>query len=724
MTLSRESLLDYLRTYPPKSSKRDISKAFGLKSQEKIVLKSLLQSLCSDGLVTKFKSHYRLDDHLPRVLVLDIISRGSDGELRARPVSRSVGSAIIISQSGKRRAVGIGDRVLARLEKHDTIYRARVMKRIAKDTKSIFGLFRPVSDGEGIVGYIESPDRKGMEYPVSRNDADAQSGDLVDARLVRSGSSIFASIEKVHCNFCDRHSISLIALHRHGIPHIFSPAVLSEADGLNSGSLGEREDWRDLSLITIDPIDARDHDDAVHATIDSDGTTIVTVAIADVAHYVRAGGHLDREAFHRGHSVYFPDRVIPMLPERLSTDLCSLREGEDRPALAVVMRFDSRGRLSGFRFHRILMRSQASLSYDRAQRILDGEEPDNHLFPILSSLCDAYNVLSVDRCSRSPLDLELSERKLILNDSGLIERIFVPSRLLVHRLIEEFMIQANVCAARFLSERIKSGDIVYRVHEPPSSDKLESLRHILRSLSISLVRGGSIRSHHFNSILSKVRGTGTSDLVNQLILRCQSQAAYSCDGRVGHFGLNLRHYTHFTSPIRRYSDLLVHRALIDCHHWSDTPSPPIDLPAACDQISQHERRAMSAERETIDRLISRHLSDKVGMEFSATISGVTKSGLFVSLSESGADGFIPMSRLPDDDYYIYVEARHCVYGERTKRMYQLGDSVEVRLIEATPISGGLLLDMLSEGKKLNFSLRSRLRPQPRRRARGFKRKRF
>jgi ribonuclease R len=504
----------------------------------------------------------------------------------------------------------------------------------------------------------------------------------------------------------------MIAIHAHGIPHVFAQEVIAEAEAAQPAGMAGREDWRDLPLVTIDPADAKDHDDAVHAKPDTDpanpGGIIATVAIADVAAYVRSGTALDREALNRGNSVYFPDRVVPMLPERISNDLCSLKESAERPALAVRMVFSADGRKLRHAFHRVMMRSVARLSYPQAQAAIDGV-PDDKTAPILDTvlkpLWDGYEVLKRGREKRQPLDLDLPERKILLKPDGTVDRVIVPERLDAHRLIEEFMIQANVAAAETLEN--KRQKLVYRVHDAPSLAKQESLREFLNSIGISLARGADLRTSQFNHILDRVRDSEHEALVNEVVLRTQSQAIYSPDN-LGHFGLNLRRYAHFTSPIRRYADLLVHRALISALGLGSdglTASQEDRLDDISGLISATERRAMAAERETVDRLIAAHLAERVGGEFDGRISGVTKAGLFVQLPHYGTDGFVPVSTL-GEDYYVFDESLRALIGERTGKGYQLADAVSVKLVDVAPLAGALRFEMLSEPKPMPGGKRS------------------
>jgi len=478
-----------------------------------------------------------------------------------------------------------------------------------------------------------------------------------------------------------------------------------------------RVDLTRLPLLTIDPPDARDHDDAVHAEPDEDprnpGGFVVTVAIADVSWYVRPGSRLDREAELRGNSVYFPDRVVPMLPERISNDLCSLREGELRPCLAVEMVFDARGKKRTHKFMRAMMRSAAKLSYQQAQAAIDGR-PDDKTGPlvetVLKPLWAAYAALARARDERQPLDLDLPERRIVLDEKGRVARVVVPERLAAHRLIEEMMIQANVAAAEALEAR--STPVVYRVHDQPSKEKLTALRDFLESLEMRLPGAGSgnVRPAHLNELLTAAKELPVPELINEIVLRSQAQAEYSPQN-YGHFGLNLSRYAHFTSPIRRYADLLVHRALVRAMKLGEGGLEDDAVPRLAEvskRISEAERRAMAAERETTDRLIAAHLADRIGATFPARVSGVTRSGLFVRLADTGADGFVPISSL-GNDFFHFIEEQHALVGARTNEGFRLGDTVEVRLVEAIPTAGALRFEMMSEGKRAHASLAKGLR---------------
>ncbi|MGG6895380.1 ribonuclease R [Rhizobium sp. BR 315] len=725
----REVILRFIADHPQQASKRELAKAFGLKGESRVALKELLRELEEEGMVQKSRKSLIRPGALPPIAVLDITTREKDGSLIGRPAEwadeNGVAPAVMIKQSsspagrngkGKAPVAGMGDRVLAKIfpsvDRGGPAYTARIIKVIDKRQGASMGVFRETPGGGGRLMPIE---RRGEEMVIDPDyTGGAKDGDLVEVEVARLGRFGLqrAKVLSVVGSVASEKAISMIAIHAHGIPHVFPAAVIAEADAAKPATMSHREDWRSLPLITIDPADAKDHDDAVYAEMDPspdnpDGV-IITVAIADVSWYVRPNSPLDREALKRGNSVYFPDRVVPMLPERISNDLCSLKEGVDRPALAVRMVFSKEGRKAGHTFHRIMMKSAAKLSYQQAQAAIDGQPDDKTgpmLEPILKPLWHAYNILKKGRDRRQPLELDMPERKILLKPDGTVDRVFVPPRLDAHKLIEEMMIQANVAAAETLEKRKQV--LVYRIHDGPTLAKQEVLREFLATLGMSLAKGGNVRANSFNGILAKAEGTPHQTMVNEMVLRSQSQAIYSPDN-IGHFGLNLMKYAHFTSPIRRYADLIVHRALVGSLGLGEggiTPDEEASLDDIAAEISTFERRAMAAERETVDRLIAHHLAGRVGAEFEARVGGVTKSGLFVTLPDYGADGFIPISTL-GTDYFIYDEAHQALTGEKTGLGYRLGDDVTVKLAEAVPLAGALRFEMLSDGRPMPTAVRS------------------
>ncbi len=749
---SREDILAFIAREreagrSDKVGKREIARAFGLTGSDKIGLKAILRDLENDGRVTRHRKGLAVPGVLPPVVLADVVRVDSDGELIATPVEwdeAQLGPLPHILLHRPRRpkpgdvAPGVGDRALVRTERlHDADeaapqYSGRVIKLLNKARARVLGIFRI-----GVRGArIEPVDKKqiGREYIVAQADrGDAQDGDLVAVELL--GGSRFgatqARVREVVGTLASEKAVSLIALHAHGIPDAFRADTLAEAAAARQTAVQaegfSREDWRDMPLVTIDPPDAKDHDDAVFAEPDTDpandGGFIVTVAIADVSWYVRPDSALDREAVFRGNSVYFPDRVVPMLPEEISNDLCSLVPMQDRPALVVRLFLGADGAKKRHTFHRVMMRSHAKLSYAQAQTGFDGK-PDDIAAPmverVLQPLFAAYQCAKQARENRGPLDLDLPERKILLKDDGTVDRVVIPPRLEAHRLIEEFMILANVAAAETLEDKRQS--LIYRAHDEPSAEKLTALSEFLATIGIKLAKGQTIRAATFNNILARVKDTENENLVNEVVLRSQAQAEYTAEN-YGHFGLNLRRYAHFTSPIRRYADLIVHRALVRALKLGPGGLPDTaggGLAEIATRISAAERRAMAAERETNDRLIAGYLADRIGASFTGRVAGVTRAGLFVKLKETGADGFVPMSTLGNEHFH-FDEVASAIVGSRSGTGWRLGDFVEVKLVEAAPIAGALRFEIESDGRAIRTSgagrgsRRPTLRGRPQRR---------
>ncbi|MBV9565617.1 MAG: ribonuclease R [Bradyrhizobium sp.] len=714
---SRDAIVAFIRANPGKVGTKEIARQFGLKNADRAELKRMLRELADDGTIRKQGKKVTEAAVLPATLMADVTGRDADGELIATPAEwdeAEHGEPPRIRIHIPRHArpgttAGVGDRALIRVERTDdgdgVAYRGRVIKLIDHGRSRALGLFRALPDGGGRLIPVDKK-QAGRELNIAKADAmGAQDGDLVSVDLMRTRGYGLASgrVKERLGSIASEKAISLIAIHAHDIPLEFSAPALREAEAAQPAALKGREDWRDVPLVTIDPPDAKDHDDAVHAETDSDpnnkGGFIVHVAIADVGFYVRPESALDRDAVRRGNSVYFPDRVVPMLPERISNDLCSLVPGEARGALAVRLVIGADGRKRSHGFHRVLMRSAAKLSYAQAQAAIDGRPDDVTgplLNPILKPLYAAYRCAKRARDERDPLDLDIPERKILLKADGTVDRVVVPERLDAHKLIEEFMILANVAAAETLEKR--SLPLIYRVHDEPALEKVHALQEFLKTLDVPFAKSGALRPSLFNRVLTLVAGQDYEQLVNEVVLRSQAQAEYSAEN-YGHFGLNLRRYAHFTSPIRRYADLVVHRALIRALGLGDGALPDSEtaehLSEVAAQISVTERRAMKAERETADRLIAHHLVDRIGASFQGRISGVTRAGLFVKLDDTGADGLVPIRSL-GTEYFNYDETRHALVGSRSGAMRRLGDVVDVRLVEAQPIAGALRFELLSD----------------------------
>jgi ribonuclease R len=713
---SRDAIVAFIKKNPGKVGTKEIAREFGLKNADRAELKRVLRDLADQGTIKKDGKRISEAATLPATVLADITGRDKDGELIASPAEwDEVESGeppkirIHIPRHARPGATaGVGDRALLRVERTDdkgAAYRGRVIKVIDHARHRVLGLFRSSPDGGGRLVPVDKK-QAGRELNIAKADTlGAVDGDLVSVDLVRSrGFGLAAGkVRERLGSIASEKAISLIAIHAHDIPMEFSKAALQEAEEAKPPVLKGREDWRDVPLVTIDPPDAKDHDDAVHAEPDGDpnnkGGYIVNVAIADVAFYIRPGSALDHDAFLRGNSVYFPDRVVPMLPERISNHLCSLVPGEPRGALAVRLVIGPDGRKRSHSFHRVLMRSAAKLNYAQAQAAIDGKVDDITgplLDRILKPLYAAYAVVKRARDERDPLDLDIPERKILLKGDGTVDRVVVPERLDAHKLIEEFMILANVAAAETLER--KALPLIYRVHDEPTLEKVHALQEFLKTLDVPFAKSGALRPSLFNRVLTLVAGQDYEQLVNEVVLRSQAQAEYSAEN-YGHFGLNLRRYAHFTSPIRRYADLIVHRGLIRALGLGEGALPDSEtaehLSEVAAEISVTERRAMKAERETADRLIAHHLADRIGATFQGRISGVTRAGLFVKLDDTGADGLIPIRSL-GSEYFNYDETRHALVGSRSGAMHRLGDVVDVRLVEAQPIAGALRFELLSE----------------------------
>ncbi|WP_207102914.1 ribonuclease R [Paracoccus shandongensis] len=700
---SKEQIMEWVAEHPDANSKRDIAKAFGIKGAERIELKRLLKELEGEGHLERRRRHYLDAERLPPVTVLELLPPDGSGDLFAHPLEwhgEGPMPRILYAPRETDPALGRGDRFLGRLVEvlgEDHQYQARLIRRITAAPHRITGIFRKEAEGGRIVPIDKGQDKEWRVRPDAT--LGAQNGELVQAEQIgpkgRLGLPTARIIDRLGDPSAPR-AVSLIAIHQHGIPDDFPDAVIAEAEGAKPATMKGREDLRDLPLVTIDPSDARDHDDAVAAHVEEDGGATIWVAIADVAHYVTPGSALDREAWLRGNSTYFPDRVVPMLPEALSADLCSLHEGVDRPVIAVRMRLDSLGNKISHNFHRGMMNSRASLAYEQAQAAADGK-PDAQTEPLMDSvirpLWHAYGLLKEARARRQPLDLDLPERRIELTPDGRVKSVNFRDRFDAHRLIEEFMVLANVAAAEELTRRQRP--LLFRVHEEPSLAKIDALREVAQASGFTLAKGQVLHTSHLNRLLAQSEGTDFDELINISTLRSMTQAYYHPEN-FGHFGLALKSYAHFTSPIRRYSDLIVHRALITGHGWGKDGLSPQDmerLSETATHISETERRSMAAERDTTDRYLAAFLSERVGTEMTGRISGVQKFGAFVKLDETGADGLLPI-RAIGNEYFHFDPDASMLIGSDTGLEIGLGQRVTVRLAEAIPMTGGLTLDLL------------------------------
>jgi ribonuclease R len=704
---SKEEIRKYLHDHPGPLNKREIARVFGIKGQDRTQLRILLRAMTEEGAVKKTSGKaFQAADVLPPTVMIEITDIDIDGEVRARPVEfgwEGPGETPAIFVLGGK-SVKPGDRMLAKLvrtEKNE--YEARILKTLDAVVEGrVVGTFKSVKGG----GVVYPTDKKVKEdyFIPAEHAGDVQDGDLVMAEMLPASqkyprSKNAARIAQRLGRKDDPRLISLIAIHSHSIPTEFSPAALKEAEKMTEPEVGgKRVDIRHLPLVTIDGADARDFDDAVFAEPDDNpknsGGWHLIVAIADVSHYVTTGSALDKTAFDRGNSTYFADRVVPMLPEKLSNDLCSLRPKVNRACLAVHMWIDKDARLVDYKFFRGLMRSAARLTYEQVEEAHKGSPDDTTgplLKPVIEPLFKAYSKLKHARELRGALEIDLPERKAIINDKGQVTAIVPRARLQSHQLVEEFMILANVAAALALKDK----PCLYRIHPPPAYDKLESTREFLKEFGYSLPKADQIQPKNINHLLKLSAEKPDKELIHTVLLRTQSQATYSPEN-IGHFGLALKDYAHFTSPIRRYADLIVHRSLVKAYNLGDgglSAGEADNLHEVGEHISATERRSMLAERDVMDRFTAQYLSANVGKEFKGRISGVTHFGLFVSLDETGADGLVPMRSLPGD-YYIHDEKRHALVGKNSGRTYRLAEPVVIRLKEADPLRGSTVFEML------------------------------
>ncbi len=771
---SRKQILDFIASSGQPAGKREIARAFGIRGNDKIALKKLLNDMGDEGLIETSRGRaFNKVGGIPKVTVLKIIEADEDGAIWARPENWEADTPppkLRIIEKEHRGALGIGDRVLARTEERGKGYVAHPLKKLARQAELVLGVLRK----EGTRFWLTPVEKKERrELPVS-DVKDGESGDLVLCEVSGRGPRVTAKVDAVLGDPFAPKSFSLIAIHKYELPHEFSGAVIEEAkrvaklpilpgtgrgtatrsgvvEGAHGGSGGEvgplhhsshgpppragedlREDLTHLPIVAIDPADARDHDDAIWAEPDGEGGWNAIVAIADVSFYVRPGSELDKAARSRGNSVYFPDRVVPMLPEELSADICSLKAGRERAALACHLRIARDGTLKSWRFLRAKICVAANIAYEDAQAAIDianeervevsspvcfmpeveGPVPGELVEKTLKPLWGCWRALLAARAKRQPLELDIAERQAVLDEKGRIISIDPRERLDAHRVVEDFMIAANVAAARALEA--KKSPVMYRIHEPPGREKLEALKDYLDTFDIPFTLGQVIKPETFNRILERVGEADFRPEIMEQLLRTQMQARYSPD-RLGHFGLALATYAHFTSPIRRYADLLIHRALVSAYKLGEGGLPSADaakFEELGEQISRLERRAMEAERETVDRYVAAYLADRIGQVVECRITGVQPFGFFATVVEFGGDGIVPVSTI-GDEYFRYDEKAQQLVGEETGTTYRLGQKLKLRIVESNPVTGGLRFAVPHDDQEF-ADRRDRVRPQQRR----------
>jgi ribonuclease R len=713
---TRKQILDFIASSDQPAGKREIARAFGLSGQTKIDLKRLLKDMADEGLIDSSPGRaFHQAGGVPKVTVLRVAAVDDGGTVWAVPEQwHAEGPApkLRVLERGKRSALGIGDRVLARTEERGQGLVAHPLKKLARSAELTLGVVKQ----EGERFWLSPVDKRERRELFLSDLKDAEPGDLVLCEVTGRPPRVSARVDAVLGDPFAPRSFSLIAIHKHGLRHEFSKEAIDEAHRVSKLPLGEREDLTHLPIVAIDPEDARDHDDAIWAEADGQGGWNAIVAIADVSFYVRPGSELDREARARGNSVYFPDRVVPMLPEELSADICSLKAGKPRAALACHLKIAKDGTLKSWRFTRAKVCIAANIAYEDAQAAMDAVEeervevsspvcsmpriegpvPQELVEKALKPLWGCWRALFAARQKRDPLELDLPERRVMLDEKGRITSIAPRDRLDAHRLVEDFMIAANVAAARALEA--KKAPVMYRVHEPPSREKLVALKDYLKTFGVEFSLGQVIKPGTFNRIIERVGDADGREEIMEQLLRTQMQARYGPE-RLGHFGLALATYAHFTSPIRRYADLLVHRSLVKAYNLGEGGLPQGDeerFEQIGEQISMLERRAMEAERETIDRYVAAYLADQVGQLVECRITGVQPFGFFASVEDLGGDGLVLAKDL-GQEYFRYDEAARALVGDESGETYRVGQRLTLRLAEANPVSGSLRYE-LPEGR--------------------------
>ncbi len=713
---SRKQILDFIATSDQPAGKREIARAFGLSAQDKILLKALLKDMADEGLIDSAPGRaFHKSGGVPKVTVLRVVEADDSGNIFAVPEqwhAEGPPPRLRVIERGRPGALGIGDRILARTEERGQGYAAHPMKKLMRTAELVLGVVRK----EGERFWLTPVEKKERRELAISDLKDAEPGDLVLCEVSGRPPRVTARVDAVLGDPFAPRSFSLIAIHKHGLRHEFRQEAIDEAHRVATLPLGEREDLTHLPIVAIDPADARDHDDAIWASPDDDednkGGWKAIVAIADVSYYVRPGSELDREARERGNSVYFPDRVVPMLPEELSADICSLKEGQVRAAMACHLTIAKDGSLKSWRFSRAKICVAANIAYEDAQAAIDaadeertevssptcsmpqvdGAVPDELVRAALQPLWGAWHALLAARNKREPLELDIPERRVMLDEKGRINSIAPRDRLDAHRLVEDFMIAANVAAARALEA--KKAPVMYRVHEGPSREKLVALKDYLATFDLEFALGQVVKPGTFNRIIERVGDSSGREEIMEQLLRTQMQARYAPE-RLGHFGLALATYAHFTSPIRRYADLLVHRSLVSAYRMGEGGLPQGDeerFEEIGEKISMLERRAMEAERETIDRYVAAYLADQIGQLVQCRITGVQPFGFFATVEDLGGDGLV-LAQTLGQEYFRYDEAARQLVGEESGEIYRVGQRLTLRLADANPVSGSLRFEL-------------------------------
>ena len=717
---------------PHPATPRELLRVLKIPRDERAAFKRNLRGLVNDGSLIQIKGdRYGLPDQMDLVVgKLDGHPSGFGFVAPEKPIE-GLTRDIYVPEHAMQEAMH-GDRVVVRIERYREDGRAegRIVQVLERAASTVVGRYEVDRSGLGFVAPFDK--RLTTDIQIPRDETrDAEPGQMVTVEVTRWPTPTrgpAGRIVEVLGDVNDPGVDTEIILRKHGIPDEHSPASIAEAKRIGSAvrekDLEGRTDFRDRKVVTIDGEHARDFDDAISIEKLKSGNYWLGVHIADVAHYVHEGGALDQEAYERGTSVYFPERAVHMFPSDLATGLCSLKPNVDRLVQSCLMEITPRGDVLRYEMHDGVICSDARMTYTAVNAIVTDKDPETvaryrELVPMFEMMRELFTVLNARRHRRGSVDFDLPEAQVILNEDGFIEDIVASERNVAHRLIEEFMLLANETVAGHLEN---SGmPALYRIHEPPDPLKVLQFEEFISAFGFTLAapESGNVKPTHFQKLVEKIKGNPAERPIAFLMLRTMQKARYDA-GNVGHFGLAAPTYTHFTSPIRRYPDLVVHRLLREMRHTkvNDERKAELDedLPEVGRHTSEMERRAAEAEREILQWKKVRFMADKVGDSFDGYITGVAPFGMFVELIDHYVEGLVHVTTMADD-YYRYREQTHSLFGENTRKTYRLGDRVRVQIVkvdmERRQIDLGLedVLEKVRRDERARGPQRSSARPK-------------
>ena len=716
---------------PHPATPRELMRVLKIGRDERAVFKRNLRNLVNDGALIQIKGNrYGLPDRMDLVVgKLEGHPSGFGFVVPERPVE-GLRRDIYVAEQNLREAMH-GDRVVVRIERYREDGRAegKIVQVLERAATTVVGRYEIDNSGLGFVAPFDK--RLTADIQIPRADAGgAEPGQMVTVEVTRWPSPSrgpAGRVVEVLGDINDPGVDTEIILRKHNIPDEHSHEAIAEAKRIGTAvkekDLAGRTDFRDRTVVTIDGEHARDFDDAISIEKLKNGNYWLGVHIADVAHYVQEGSALDQEAYDRGTSVYFPERAVHMFPSELATGVCSLNPHVDRLVQSCLMEVNARGDVVRYEMHDGVIRSDARMTYTAVNAILTEQDPETiakyrELGPMFELMRELFEILNARRHRRGSVDFDLPEAQVVLNEEGFIEDIIASERNVAHRLIEEFMLLANETVAGHLEE--KGMPTLYRIHEPPDPLKVLQFEEFINPFGFSLGAGdNSVRPTHFQKLVEKIRGNPAERPIAFLMLRTMQKARYD-PMNVGHFGLAAETYAHFTSPIRRYPDLVVHRTLRELRQTRVTDERKAELDEDLPEVGRHtsemERRAAEAEREILQWKKVRFMADKVGDVFEGYITGVAPFGMFVELIDHYVEGLVHVSTMADD-YYRFREQQHALFGENTKKTYRLGDQVSVQIVrvdmERRQIDLGLedVLEKVRRDERSRGPSRSSARPK-------------